>query len=120
MEDRQLWDSAKCPRNCGEEMETPEHVVQCCKANNLWTKAKSILIEWGQKNKAAPGLMATFLTGIDKWRNHEDDYDQQNVNTILADAVNRQSKIGWDAALKGILTQKWAEIQHDYFVSLGL
>eukprot|EP00957_Ditylum_brightwellii_P023941 1805401-Ditylum_brightwellii.AAC.1 len=38
MEDQGTWDSAKCPRNCGEEMEMPAHVVQCTKANILWTK----------------------------------------------------------------------------------
>eukprot|EP00957_Ditylum_brightwellii_P118544 9040237-Ditylum_brightwellii.AAC.1 len=42
LEDQGTRDLAKCPRNCKGEMETPAHVIQCTKANNLWTKIKSI------------------------------------------------------------------------------
>eukprot|EP00957_Ditylum_brightwellii_P040403 3057593-Ditylum_brightwellii.AAC.1 len=61
LEDQGTWDSAKFLWNCGEEMKTPAHVVQCTKANNLWTKIKSILVEWGQLNTARPGLMRAHL-----------------------------------------------------------
>ena len=119
MEDRNAWDSAACPRNCGEQMETPEHVYQCKKADQLWSKAKQILIEWAWLNKAKPGLVPTLLSGISQWRT----YDEPNPSDVkepeLVEAFNHQTGIGWDCATKGILSHKWSAIQQRYFQTLG-
>eukprot|EP00957_Ditylum_brightwellii_P032210 2441881-Ditylum_brightwellii.AAC.1 len=63
MQDRELWDVADCPRGYTEEMETPDHVIQCTKADGLWGKVKNILIKWGYTNKAKPGLISTLIKG---------------------------------------------------------
>eukprot|EP00957_Ditylum_brightwellii_P165416 12594028-Ditylum_brightwellii.AAC.1 len=60
MEDRGAWDNAKCSHKCGEELEDPGHVTICPNTNQLWTNNQHILLQWGAKNAAAPGLMASF------------------------------------------------------------
>eukprot|EP00957_Ditylum_brightwellii_P113462 8650514-Ditylum_brightwellii.AAC.1 len=68
MEDHQTWTNAACPRKCGEEMEDPEHIITCRNANPLWRELQSILLSWGAKNAAAPGLMASIVHGLHNWR----------------------------------------------------
>eukprot|EP00957_Ditylum_brightwellii_P163883 12476422-Ditylum_brightwellii.AAC.1 len=101
-------------------METPEHVAQCPKANNLWTTMKSILCDWGQKNRAKPDLTATLLSGIDLWRNQEESTEPITRDKELKQVFALQNKIGWDCALKGILSTKWKEIQESYLKSIVL
>eukprot|EP00957_Ditylum_brightwellii_P024842 1878051-Ditylum_brightwellii.AAC.1 len=54
MQDRELWQTAAWPRNCGEEMETPCHIMECRKADGIWKKLMEILCKWGPKADAAP------------------------------------------------------------------
>eukprot|EP00957_Ditylum_brightwellii_P022420 1691848-Ditylum_brightwellii.AAC.1 len=68
MENRGAWDNTKCPHKCGEELEEPEHVIVCPKANQLWIDIQQILLQWGAKNTAAPSLMASFAQGLHQWR----------------------------------------------------
>eukprot|EP00957_Ditylum_brightwellii_P099029 7543316-Ditylum_brightwellii.AAC.1 len=81
MEDRGAWDNAKCPHKCGEELEDPEHVIVCPKANRLWTNIQHVLLQWGAKNAAAPGLMASFVQGLHQWR--------EGVNPLPPQKVSR-------------------------------
>eukprot|EP00957_Ditylum_brightwellii_P028908 2184061-Ditylum_brightwellii.AAC.1 len=74
MEDRDTWDNAKCPCKCGMELEDPEHVIVCPNANQLWTNIQHILLQWGAKNVAAPGLMASFVQGLHQWRKGGDPF----------------------------------------------
>eukprot|EP00957_Ditylum_brightwellii_P035158 2665788-Ditylum_brightwellii.AAC.1 len=96
MEDREAWDSATCPRQCGECMETPEHIYQCNKADPLWTKAKSILIEWAKLNKAKPGLIATLILGNLQWRKDDNPKPDNDIEPELEEAFHHQTKVGWD------------------------
>eukprot|EP00957_Ditylum_brightwellii_P154899 11789595-Ditylum_brightwellii.AAC.1 len=64
MQDRGTWSDASCPRNCGEEMETTDHIYTCQKANTLWRKLQQILTKWAIKNNVAPGLLTAILLGL--------------------------------------------------------
>jgi hypothetical protein len=105
MQDRGNWPDASCPRNCGEEMETTDHVYTCHKANTLWRKLQQILTEWAIKNNAAPGLLAAILSGLHQWRDHEDPIPQTCLTEEVKEAFIAQSAIGWYAASKGFLTK---------------
>eukprot|EP00957_Ditylum_brightwellii_P176400 13432864-Ditylum_brightwellii.AAC.1 len=39
----------------------------------MWTKIKSILVEWGQLNTAIPDLMRALLEGISGWHTGDDE-----------------------------------------------
>eukprot|EP00957_Ditylum_brightwellii_P042623 3227618-Ditylum_brightwellii.AAC.3 len=72
-------------------MEMPAHVVQCTKANNPWTKIKSVLVEWGQLNTARPGLMRALLEGISGWRIDDDEVTPPDVDPPIKKAFNNQT-----------------------------
>eukprot|EP00957_Ditylum_brightwellii_P118580 9043567-Ditylum_brightwellii.AAC.1 len=96
MQDRELWDVADCPRGCTEEMRTPNHVIQCTKANRLWGKVKNILIKWGYINKAKLGLISTLIEGMSQWRNNEESQLHNNIDHTTHIAFLKQKRIGWD------------------------
>jgi hypothetical protein len=107
MQDRGLWETAACPRGCGEELETPSHVVECPCAAPLWTKIQQILFEWAAKANAKPGLLAAITTGISQWCTGEPLLAMDQWDEEIKDAFCSQSHFGWEAALKGFLTKKW-------------
>eukprot|EP00957_Ditylum_brightwellii_P167818 12774694-Ditylum_brightwellii.AAC.1 len=82
------------------------------KADNLWEKAKDIILEWGRLSKAKPGLMHAIVLGLDQWRGEDKLHLTAALDNDIKEALQHQSKLGWDCAPKGILTKKWAEIQH--------
>eukprot|EP00957_Ditylum_brightwellii_P136289 10394263-Ditylum_brightwellii.AAC.1 len=61
MYDRGEWSTAQCPRCCGKEMETTDHVYIYPKANILWRKLQNITAKWAANNNTAPRPMATTL-----------------------------------------------------------
>eukprot|EP00957_Ditylum_brightwellii_P131469 10027086-Ditylum_brightwellii.AAC.1 len=81
MEDCQAWTNAACPQKCGEEMEDPKHLITCRKANPLWRKLQSILLSWGAKNAAAPGLMASIVHSLHSWRDDETICPPQGISS---------------------------------------
>eukprot|EP00957_Ditylum_brightwellii_P097915 7457379-Ditylum_brightwellii.AAC.1 len=82
-------------------METPAHIVQCTKANNLLTEIKSNLVEWGQLNTARSSLMRALLEGISGWCIDDNEATSPDVDPLIKKAFNHPKKIDWDNAWKG-------------------
>eukprot|EP00957_Ditylum_brightwellii_P206884 15350407-Ditylum_brightwellii.AAC.1 len=119
MEDHQAWTNAVCPQKCGEKMEDPEHIITCRKANSLWRELQSILLSWGAKNAAAPGLMASIVHGLHTWRDGETISPPQGISTACADTFHEKTCIGWSTASKGFLSNKWQIIWTEYYKIIG-
>eukprot|EP00957_Ditylum_brightwellii_P201075 15323940-Ditylum_brightwellii.AAC.3 len=71
MQDRGTLPIAECPRCCGEEMGTPNHICTCPKANILWRELQDIMAKWAANNNTVPGLVAAILASIHQWHQHE-------------------------------------------------
>eukprot|EP00957_Ditylum_brightwellii_P137921 10515066-Ditylum_brightwellii.AAC.1 len=102
MQDRGLWEGSACPQQCREEIESPEHVYKCPKADELWAKLTSIITEWASKEDIAPGITAAITTGLKQWRD-EDGYRVEPCwSRQIKHAFHDQTDIGWEAAAKGM------------------
>eukprot|EP00957_Ditylum_brightwellii_P023001 1735973-Ditylum_brightwellii.AAC.1 len=64
--------------------------------------------------------MHAIVSGLDQWRGEDEPHPTAASDNDIKEDFQHQSKLGWDCALKGILTKKWAEIQHQYFLCLSL
>eukprot|EP00957_Ditylum_brightwellii_P071680 5449555-Ditylum_brightwellii.AAC.1 len=115
MQDRGLWEGSACPRNCGEELEGPEHVYMCKKANGVWSQLTSILTEWALKEDLVPGIIVALATGLKQWREDDEYKVNHNWSAQIKDAFTQQTLIGWEAAAKRMLSKKWQHIQNAHF-----
>eukprot|EP00957_Ditylum_brightwellii_P156062 11878656-Ditylum_brightwellii.AAC.1 len=88
-------------------MEDAEHIIKCPMANLLWIKIQQILTEWGTNNRAAPRMITALLTGLHQWREYEPSQPPHGISNEIKEAFLDQTQIGYNAALKGFLSQKW-------------
>jgi len=115
---RQLTDSPSCPRGCPEE-ETSQHVLSCPNGNDLWDSLASILLQWGRKNKAAPGLMEALITGISHWRDGTAEHAPLRYwPSDLRTAYESQTAQGWGGVLFGFTSTAWERFQSSHFKAI--
>jgi len=113
--------SALCPR-CHEEIETPEHVLSCRYGDPRFEECAPVLLQWGKKTGAAPGLMETIVEGISTWRKQPRTPQPSRRyarSPPLAEAVREQQDIGWGAMLMGLQSRRWEHIQGEHFRNQG-
>eukprot|EP00957_Ditylum_brightwellii_P111086 8470870-Ditylum_brightwellii.AAC.1 len=92
MEDQGLWENSKCPRDCGEELETSEHVLTCPKANAKWTQLSTILKDWGRNADADPAMIQAISDGISSWRSEEQATSRDDSNEAEGNQVGEENQ----------------------------
>mmetsp|Transcript_19113 Transcript_19113/g.45257 ORF Transcript_19113/g.45257 Transcript_19113/m.45257 type:complete len:406 (-) Transcript_19113:181-1398(-) len=121
MKQRGHVESALCPR-CHEAVETPDHVLRCKFGDPRFEECAPVLLEWGKKSGAAPGLMESIVEGVSEWRLQPQPQRLRRRHarsTQLAEAAKEQQGIGWGAMLMGFQSRKWERIQADHFRNQG-
>ena len=104
--------SDECPRGYGKITEDKQHLFQCSKGNNKCDKLKKILLEWGERNRAAPQIISAILHGISKWRKGQMPSNPPPQPLDVARDFENQTNIGWLQALIGLTEGSWDEIQN--------
>ena len=81
-----------------------------------------MLLAWGRKSGAAPGLMETIVEGIAQWRRQPRTRRSRwrhARSSPLMDAAREQQDIGWGAMLMGLQSRRWERIQGEHFRNQG-
>ena len=101
--------------HCGG-YEDSEHLLQCKKRTEkidaLIERFKIVLDEHG----TAPKLKETLVLYVGEWL-HKWSKKKTKIHAECIDAVNAQSKIGWNYFAKGIWSNKWKLIQEQFETS---
>jgi hypothetical protein len=121
LEQRGQVASALCPR-CHDEIETPEHVLSCRYGDPRFEECAPVLMKWGRKSGAAPGLMETIVEGIADWRRRPSSQRSRWKHArspALFEAAREQQDIGWGAMLMGLQSRRWELIQGEHFRNQG-
>ena len=113
-------DTAQCP-HCDHEVEDTSHVWKCRGkgADETWEKSIDELHSWLTSHDTESDLAAAICKGLRAWYNNEPLPTSQSTFPGLADAVDNQNKIGWQALLEGCPAKGWEESQQMYFSWIG-
>ena len=110
---------SKCPFGCGE-CKTDMHYMEC-KAP-IANKSREALIKHLKQKMEKRGLHEAIITlllkGIQWHRGAEiptmSGVVEGKVNTLIFDAMEEQSKIGWHNLCRGFISRKWNQAQTEY------
>jgi hypothetical protein len=118
MQIRKEWDHAMCPI-CGDPLETTRHVLMCkhIRARNQWTISLAKVKQWMEKQETHPDLIQRILAHLQAWVDDVDPPSKGN-NIKIRRALMEQESIGWFQFVLGMHTSRFAEIQHQYYISL--
>ena len=106
----------RCPR-CNAIHENTNHVLLCphTAAQELWDNGIKALLEWMLSKDISQDIAIAITTNLKKWHCMERPVDTSNGLTTLANAIRRQSTIGWNLILEGFWSKEWVQIQKSYF-----
>ena len=112
-----------CPC-CGAPSETTIHVLRCQSlgSRQQWGKGLRILNQWMQKSKTDPDIQATIYFALRQYNKdgpYDSFVDQRTPNGDLRRCAVAQSAIGWTGFLEGLLTPRWACLQHEHYKRIG-
>ena len=116
---RKEWKHSRCP-GCGTDNETTTHVIQCpsVRARTQWLKSLASLKEWMEKNFTSPPLQRSILAYLTSWVDNAEPPPPGN-SAKLRRALLEQDSIGWHQFILGYHTSQFAEIQHQYYLSIN-
>jgi len=100
---------AECPR-CRAEQEDKKHIITCPQqeATELWMAAISSLKTWLVMEGTDPLLTMELLMGLQEWRSG-------GTITGTLPVTQKQSLIGWEAAMDRWLVLEWHAQQEAYW-----
>jgi len=111
-----------CPR-CAQDDETMEHILCCCKAPSS-TKERylALITPWlaGKVNGLRSQTWEILYCCMLLWLNREDNMPPISLQkyalhpdhrTLIQQAIDKQTHIGWKYACRGYLSTKWVAAQ---------
>ena len=108
-----------CPFRCGE-CETHMHYMTCTsyEANSARTKLVKEFRKSLQKRTVHPVIISVFITGL-LWSSKSVvptmiTISDTNLNQVLYQALEEQTRIGWSKLRRGFLSNSWAKAQRIY------
>jgi len=98
-----------CPR-CATPLEDKAHITRCPQeeAAAVWSTAVTAFTQWMKDEQTDPSIIQAIAEGLAMWRSGT----TTNNDTP---AFQKQSWLGWDAALDGWLTTEWRAQQEQYW-----
>jgi len=110
----QFWAHDRCPC-CQAPNEDTTHVLKCpsdaTKAHR--TTALEKLSTALQRGFTNPDIHSALIRGIDEWTANRD-ITVTHVSPAIAAALQAQTRLGWEALLKGQMAPHWEPIQRDF------
>jgi len=102
--------SATCPQ-CGTPLKDKAHITRCPQdeAVTVWSTAVTALTQWLKEEQSDPIIIQAIAEGLETWRSG-------TMATNDTPAFQKQSWLGWDAALDGWLTTEWRAQQEQYWL----
>lgn len=113
---RKEWTHSKCPR-CGQDNETTTHVLTCTfpDAKQLWEDSIANLGNWLKSIRTHPHIIDIVTSRLRQWHDGSDLSPFHTNVPGLAEAVQEQDSIGWEAAIEGRWANSWRELQLGYY-----
>jgi len=102
--------SDTCPR-CRTPLKDKAHIMRCQQddTTTVWSTAVTALTQWMKEEQSDPIIIQAIAEGLEMWRSGT----TANNDTP---AFQKQSWLGWDAALDGWLTTEWRAQQEQYWL----
>ena len=124
MEFRQARDTNDCPR-CGHSEETTLHVLRCRAKSSRkhWRKGIRSLEKWMRHKKTDPTIRRALAHSLRQFNKPHQNFDTYIHTNLCGEALEcfwAQADIGWTGFLEGLLSNKWAPLQEQYFRYLNL
>jgi len=113
-------ESAKCPR-CDDE-EDAKHVWVCQGegVDAVWSCALQKLHRWMIEQKTLPNLADVICDRLSAWRSNSLPSVEVTGFLGLRGTVEAQDRVGWRALLEGLPVPGWAEVQHRFYLWMGI
>ena len=103
-----------CPLCPSDEDTSHVWLCQSAQTQQQWSAALYDLRFWLEEQGTEPGLMDLLVLGLDSWRTQGTPPSAPHETLAL-----RQALLGWQSIFEGRPAIGWAEIQDQYFKSLG-
>ena len=113
-------DHTRCPR-CQQREGSVAHVIQCpaLSATNLWLKSIEDLRKWMKENEGNSTLCDMICNNLKAWQKQALYPPGQTPDTILAQALKEQDRIGWQSFLEGYWSTQWRVKQQEHLETIN-